>query len=764
MKVLKLDNDEKLRNSYKNIVFNYNQNGPPYKCDIHQDITPTVSFNTVPLILGTSSYEADFDGVQINPLSIPTPVSAPLLSLKKDFKPLKKTFGNLNPLIFQSYNNIDKLFYLTPDGKLVRKDYPSRPTITNDSMVINQYYLDWLQSWRSRRLRIEDRLSYKKSCIFKYPDIVIPSFTPKPIIMKDDYIPLTKSQRKKMTILNSRIPSINSPRTIICHLNGRKHTWVPLDWLLDSGLHELDHLVVLTNIPRMLHKIDSSIKNFKTFYTTNYNNNSNSRNINSINDNNNNNNNASRNFWGDSLVYEKTRILETCYNILTYIYFLLSNRKDTIRIKITIDIVLGKTKKILIDSINLYTPDIIIVPTLKWERNSKLIDIKSNYLKDNLCVNFPIPTIIVPVKRLFQFELNLQQRLNINNLPFQTIKEESSMHTTDLSLSPQSSIVTSNESMSSVDSFAANHCYSEVTNLSNSISPLFDKNDANNNNNNYDYECDNNDWKKADQKQFLSNIQELPITSQLYLVAKRYRKNMHKEIAKLDTNKNCLTRSDYLIRKLDSVVNNSIGGSLMINNLKDYEISDDVDLKGFARLKRVITGGEPICYLSPRPMTDVSAYKSNKLNNRKKVSNNNESCVNKRGASQIIFASDVKVRDGKKALGNLKTEGSSSISGKPIISVTPPERVFINENNNTLRKVYSNDSGKSSRSIKSDNGLYMKKTSLFNSKKKSISTPSSRRNSDSSGKSQSTLTSLSSSSYPSSSWKRNLISKIFGFK
>ena len=749
MKGLRLDNDEKLRNSYKHIVFNYNLSAPSY----NHDIKPTVSFNTVPLILGTSSYDSDFKGVNVGLVA--------MSSLGNDIQTLKKNFDDLTSLTFQSYNNIDKMFHLTADGKLVRKDYPSRPTIINDSMIINHYYLDWLQSWKSYRLEIENRLTSQKPSIFKYPDILIPSFNPKPIMMKDDYVPLTKSQRKKMSIINSKIPSVTSPRTIVCHLNGRKHTWVPLDWLLASGLRDLDHLVVLTNIPRMLHKIDPAVKKFDIDTTRNCNT-----------------SDTDKNRWGDSLIYQKSCILETCRNILTYIYFLLSNRKCTTRIKITVDVSIGKTKKILIDAINLYTPDIIIVPTLKWERNSKLIDIKSNCLKDTLCVHFPIPTIVVPVKRLFQFELNLQQRFN--NASFQTDNNHDIIAgTTGVSLSPQSSsIITSDESLRSVDSFTADYCYSEMTTISNNLSSCSYKNNTNNDNKNKnssssrrnDYDDDDDvvvvDWETVNQEQFLLDIQGLPITAQLYLVAKRYRKNMHKEISQLETDKNKMTRPDYLIQKLDSVLNNSIGGSLMINNLKDYEVSDDVDLKGFARLKRVITGGEPVCCLSPRPMTDVLAYKSNGSSNRKEVSNKNGTSVNKRGSSQIIFASDVKIQDGKKALGNLKTGRSSSNSGNPIISTTLPRKPSVNQNNNILRKVCSNDSSKSALSTKSDNSLYPKKISIFNSKKKSISTPSSRRNSNSSGKSQITLASLSSSSSSpaSSGRKRNLISKIFGLK
>lgn len=241
---------------------------------------------------------------------------------------------------------------------------------------------------------------------------------------------------------------------------------------------------------------------------------------------------------------------------------------------------------------------------------------------------------------------------------------------------------------------------------------------------------------------------------------------MQEEILQVEDNKNNLTRSEYLIQRLDCVLNNSLRGSLMINNFKDYEVSDSVDLKGFARLKRVLTGGEPVSYLSPRPMTDVTNYKSknNNENNKGQVVND-DTRVKRKSTSQIMFASDVKIQDGKKALGNLKTSRSFSNSGKPITGATLKEEGSINQDNSILRKVYSNESSKSTRSIKSDNILlYPKKTSIFKSKKKSKSTPSSRRNSDSSGKSQITTSLNSSSSSSTFGGKRKLISKLFGFK
>lgn len=703
MRELRLDsnnasyNDEALRNSYKKIKFkpnlqdNQNWVNAPKKTNKQ---SKSVSFNTVPSILGVSSYEDNFAGLQL-PSSL-------------DFRKTTKKTDNVNNLTFNSYNNIDKMFIITPEGKIVRKDYPSRPTIINDAMIINKFYLNWLERWQDHKLQIDVRLT-NKSIWFKYPDIIIPTKKVKPIMMDEDYVPLTKNQKRERIVLTTKIPSVNLPRTIICHINGRKHTWVALDWLLDISLHDMDHLIILTNIPRvkMCHK---SLPQ-----------------------------NQHDNFWGDSLIYEQSHIFEIIHNILNYTHLLLSKHNRSV--KVTVDIVIGKTKKVLIDAINLYTPDLIVVPTLKWERNAKLIEHKSSYLKDNLCINFPIPVCIVPARRLYQFELNLQEKIN-NCKQFDSMKTitQDDFNENDMALS--SPFSSSNSSLDSINSFTADY-NSEMTTISDTFSNT----------------CKEKDNKYKDQfdtltdDQFLLDIQDLPIVSQLYLVAKRCRRHMQEEIERLENAKSHITKKQYLVGKLDCVLNTSVEGSLMINNIKGNKLSNDVDLKGFARLKRVITGGEPTYLPSPKPMTDVSGYKSP----RNKLSPLRQSRIAspKKGASQIIFASDVKIQDGRKALGNWRANRSSS-SNTTSQPTSPKVPAIIKRVPSTdeIRSIHSNDSVKSTMSATSD-FLYPKRLQGFNpTTKKSTSTPSSRRGSNSSDKSQISV----------SGGKRKMISKLFGFK
>lgn len=703
-------NDERLRNTYKKIKFKpsviaeWREPSPTTNAATTKEAAKpykSVSFDTVPSMLGTSSYEEHFEG-----LKLPSSV---------EFNTKKKQIDNLNNLTFNSYNNIDKLFHITPEGKIVRKDYPSRPTITNDAMIINKFYLNWLQRWQNHKLHIENRLN-DKTHWFKYPDIIMPDTKMKPIIMEEDYVPLTKHQRKRKIILNTKTPNVNLPRTILCHINGRKHTWVALDWWLDIALHDMDHLVILTNIPRV--KLCSN-KNKAKNQTEH--------------------DDDDGEPWGDSLIYERLQILEICQNILTYTHLFLSRQQNSV--KITIDIVIGKTKKVFVDAINIYTPDLIIVPTLKWERNDKLIENKySSSLKDNLCIYFPIPVGIVPVKRMYQFQLNLQDKINNNKDTYNNNKQiDSSENHLDRDVIDFESTQSSNSSTSSsINSFTADY-NSEMTNLSDNVSiPCRQK----------ERECKEKDNEYKDQnlntlndEQFLSDIQDLPIVSQLYLVAKRYRRKMQDGLGEMENARSYLTKSQLLIGKLDCVVNTSLEGSLMINSIKGNQLSDDVNLKGFARLKRVITGGEPTYSPSYKPMTDVSGYKST-LSHRKDIASP------KKGSSQIIFASDVKVQDGKRALGNWKSNkmSSSNTTSPPII-----ERVSSSDE---VRSIHSNESERSGMSITSD-FLFPKRLPVFNSNtKKSASTPSSRRNSDSNEKPK-TL---------GSGGKRKMISKLFGFK
>lgn len=69
--------------------------------------------------------------------------------------------------------------------------------------------------------------------------------------IEDGFTPLTKSQKRKERVLSEKVGFPNTPRTILCHISGRKHTWVALDWALRTLIQNTDHIVVLANLPRL---------------------------------------------------------------------------------------------------------------------------------------------------------------------------------------------------------------------------------------------------------------------------------------------------------------------------------------------------------------------------------------------------------------------------------------------------------------------------------------------------------------------------------
>ena len=119
----------------------------------------------------------------------------------------------------------------------------------NDALVINRAYPNWRQLWIKRKTQIDHRLEQKHE-FFNYPTILFPpnrkkwstgaastiKFNPP---LEDGFTPLTKSQKRKERVLNETVGFPNTPRTILCHISGRKHTWVALDWALQTLVQNL---------------------------------------------------------------------------------------------------------------------------------------------------------------------------------------------------------------------------------------------------------------------------------------------------------------------------------------------------------------------------------------------------------------------------------------------------------------------------------------------------------------------------------------------
>ena len=391
------------------------------------DLKPSVSFNTVPSYAGNSELETcepEFVGVQFPPeysmeefydnesgysdnnkdycfnnhyITDPTPSS-----LGRRFSPPPR--GRLTA-------SIGDVFKIAGNGKIVRTDYPSKPSITSNAMIINRVQGNWASEWHNRKEKIDERLLNKEQ-YFQKPDLIFPQQQFKTAIMKNE-VPLSKEMRRKDKIMQKKVGFSNSPRTIICHISGRRHTWVALDWMLRELVHDTDHIVVVANLPKLLGKPSK----MNRFNSDEYFNNSSptppsistlsliSSTLDShastysifsedMND---------EGEWCSG--YDKAEIELEIRNIFKYIKAIVT---PNIALKITVEIIVAKTSRILCDVMNVYTPDFIIGATLKWQPIDNIVVWKSKKIVDQLATNFPIPLFIVPAQRMYYFEKKLQ--------------------------------------------------------------------------------------------------------------------------------------------------------------------------------------------------------------------------------------------------------------------------------------------------------------------------------------------------------------------
>ncbi|CCE62202.1 hypothetical protein TPHA_0C00450 [Tetrapisispora phaffii CBS 4417] len=389
-------------------------------------LSPSVSFNTVPSFTDNSHFqteEPEFLGVQI-----PDAYTMDEYYDNESYQPeshLKQgqhdytthsshnrssSFppGWISPKTRMAANNLSHHLKISENGKIVRTDYPSRPSVSTDSVIINREQNMFKKAWRTRKNRIGHRRC-NKSIYFKKPDILFPEEQYTMAVMGNDYTPITKQQRKKDKILQKKVGFTNGPRTIICHISGRKYTWVALDWILKE-LSNNDHLVVIANLPKIKLPGRNHGDKFNKFVgdITSDAASSSSR---ASSDNTKKDlfslfsspltNNATEWCYG----YEKIDIENSIRNIFTYITSIIS---PSLSVKITVEINVDKTSSTLIDVFKSYNPDFIVAGTKKWKLTEDLVCWKSRYVSDQLATRYIVPVFLVPSLRMHEFERSIQ--------------------------------------------------------------------------------------------------------------------------------------------------------------------------------------------------------------------------------------------------------------------------------------------------------------------------------------------------------------------
>lgn len=358
------------------------------------------------------------------------------------------THRSRSPTRITTLKQMQSKFKRTPGGKIVREDYPSRPTVNNDAMVINRAYGDWRPLWNKRRLQIDERL-IDRAKHFTHAEILFPDLRKDAkndkIMSKaeaEEYENMTKKEKRRWLIMKKVIGYPNVPKTLLCHISGRKHTWVGLDYTIMKLAQDTDHVVILANLPSLkkmtpvAHKhlhhhhhhhshsneqlphsksVDGTYSKTKYFSGKQEDNDvleneslgltkMKSLDSNSLeyrNDSFSDSDYEEDPRWASG--YDRVTIEDTLNDILLYISVLLSKAPKSI--KVTVEIVIGKSAQVLNDMVNVYMPDLFVMSKKKMTSEIRWHSI---HLTDKFLKHSPVPVCVVFAKPMYQFEVNLE--------------------------------------------------------------------------------------------------------------------------------------------------------------------------------------------------------------------------------------------------------------------------------------------------------------------------------------------------------------------
>ncbi|CAI4064528.1 hypothetical protein SUVZ_08G0650 [Saccharomyces uvarum] len=657
-----------LQTCYRNLTFKVRKNNSEAKnrqnsqkqSKKNDNFQPSVAFNTVPLTLGYSSIHDSREGF----LGVPVPndytidehydnetdslspnlqyylrdtfQSPSSLKAGKDDDSAFNSPPIKSPKLLKKRSDIKKIFLVSQNGKIVRRDYPSTPVIMNEALMVNKLDKNWNKLWRQRKAQINERLNEKKKW-FAHPDIIFPKERIKPLYRGDDATPFTKEQRRKHKIFQQKVGYPNNPRTILCYISGRKHTWVALDWTLCKIAQDMDHIVVLATLPRLICNKKKGRKEDTE--------------------------------WASG--YQKEAIDQRLSDVFEYILQLLKVVKASV--KVTLEIVIGKTKKSLVDAINVHTPDVLVIATLKHKRNEKLVIYKSKKLADIFAVSFPIPVFIVPSKRMYSFELNLQRKMNeyINN------------------------------------SSSNSHTKNQRTDGNNTNDSPFENNELLAISSEISFDSFAEDFKRQNLINKHSNSSHESVRKKLLSVAKNSREKITGDLKTLHNDKQQQNHSakDVKLTKIDIIIKESLKSSLKIDKMPGNDSSRSERNKKFADLKNSLIGNQ----------SKGTEYRKSLIpySPSQEQVNSNTIGPSTSPTSQIKFANTVKHKDGRAALGKVKNlpdmEHTKSSEEDNSTTDLPDNRSSVDndislrkvKSTGALRKVKSNDSSSSSSSRKS---------------------------------------------------------------
>ena len=284
---------------------------PDHLATAQDTYTNSVSFDTVPTLHIPSTY--DTTGAQFRGLQVPHTAKTTHAEL---MAAVQRTHNRRNTEPFSAPTPRNKrsnasALGVTPAGLLVRRDYPSTP-----------------------------------GCGFR------------------------GSAAAQCSKAHCQYTPAQAPRTILCYVDGRPHTWVALDWTAARLARTGDHIVVVTALP--------GVRGSHTHSTS-----------------------AKR--WAQG--YARDTVLGTAQCVQGYLSLVLP---PSVAARTTVEIAVGKAGTVVASAVNVHRPHLVVMATKRRAGSQPLLQWRGSRLVDRVATRYPVPVCLVPAGQLGKFERGLE--------------------------------------------------------------------------------------------------------------------------------------------------------------------------------------------------------------------------------------------------------------------------------------------------------------------------------------------------------------------
>lgn len=281
--------------------------------------THSVCFDTVPTLHIPSTYDTakdlPFKGLQVPRSAGTDPADLVRAVQRAHNDAVSEPFSGAATTLRGKKRDVCNALAVTPEGVLIRRDYPSSadPSFRGCIAQCSRAHSGYRALRREQRARETSRIG-----------------------------------------ADTEHPA-RGPRTILCYIDGRPHTWPALDWAATVLARPGDHIVVVTSLKRRCgtHSPES---------------------------------------WAHG--YDRKDVLAAVKHLQLYVSLLVP---ADFPVRTTVEVALGRPGTVLAHQINAHHPHLLVMATKRTRRSGKgLVEWRGPRLLDRVGTRYPVPVCVVP--------------------------------------------------------------------------------------------------------------------------------------------------------------------------------------------------------------------------------------------------------------------------------------------------------------------------------------------------------------------------------